>query len=145
MRLPVLTRRFAIFFRGRRVFLLEIRKHEHVGEGGDKVKEQLVSISHLFTAIFKVVHYWLHLYFSFQRGSQKTLLIKNYFKLTQTVFNSILFLFTPPRPQHTNTLLPFSSECGPYLAGNGQRKLAGQEGGRWCSALASTSRVWVWV
>lgn len=27
------------------------------GGRGDKVKERVVSISHLFTAIFKVVHY----------------------------------------------------------------------------------------
>lgn len=78
----ILTGRFAISFQERMqaeaqhrrklLFWLEIREHKYWGKV-QKVKVFLFSIGHLFTAIFKVVHYWSHLYFSFQRCSQKTL------------------------------------------------------------------------
>lgn len=90
-----------------------------------KVKACLVSISHLFTAIFKVVHYWLHLYFSLHGCSQKTLQIKNYLKLPQTVLNSIYLLFSPL----------VCNECKRFpMEINGER-LTGREGGRWRSAV----------
>lgn len=39
--------------------------------GGSTEGESIFSMGHLFTAIFKVVHYWLYLCFSFQRHSPK--------------------------------------------------------------------------
>lgn len=69
---PFRNRRSQRLSNGKHLFWLEIREHIYRGKA-QKVKVCLFSIGHLFTAIFKVVHYWLHLYFSLQRSRQNIL------------------------------------------------------------------------